>query len=523
MYLPSFTRRGPRSHALSRVALAAALLALGGCTSIQVEVPPVSFSVPGQFDAVGEPTSGDPAIDVSRWWKGFGDPALSELIEAGLRHNADVRIALARLAEARAYLDVADSTRKPTVDAGASFSRGKQDASTPSAAGLILPGPLPVPIPITGDLPSANIPWGNARGHGLAMAWELDVFGGLRAQSDMVASLVLGAQEQVHGARLLVAGDIASNYIEARAAMQRMALLDEAIGVATRLKAYAQGRFNAGQATASDVDRAEIELLHAQSKREPLQALLHRHLKRLAVLTGRTPQSIQVLPISSVSMVAPPLPHRLPGQVLERRPDVRGAAYKLRAQASKLGAAKADLFPKFYLGLSTVIGRAYPDDGDSEGFSLQRIGVGVKLPIFHGGRIRANIAVQQAQLDGLAVEYEKAILAALEDVENAYVAKKAFDSQHRHLVRTAELARRVANQREALFMRGQDLLQPALEARVKAFEREDERVRADTDHLLYTVQLYKALGGGWRSEEPEVQAAKERVSALPGADEVNGL
>jgi len=105
--------------------------------------------------------------------------------------------------------------------------------------------------------------------------------------------------------------------------MQRMALLDEAIGVATRLRAYAQGRFNAGQATASDVDRAEIELLHAQSKREPLQALLHRHLKRLAVLTGRTPQSIQVLPLSSVTLTAPPLPHRLPGQVLERRPDVR--------------------------------------------------------------------------------------------------------------------------------------------------------------------------------------------------------
>ena len=509
---------------LSRVAMAAALLALGGCTTIQVDVPPVSFAVPGQFDAVGEPTSGDPAIDIARWWKGFGDPALSELVEAGLRHNSDVRIALARLAEARAYLDVAESTRQPAVEAGASVSRGKQDATTPSAAGLSLPGPLPLPIPIqTGDLPSANIPWGNARSHGVVMAWELDVFGGLRAQSDMVASLVLGAQEQVHGARLLVAGDIASNYIEARAAMQRMALLDEAIGVATRLKAYAQGRFNAGQATSSDVDRAEIEWLHAQSKKEPLQALLHRHLKRLAVLTGRTPQSIQVLPVSAKSLVAPPLPPRLPGQVLERRPDVRGAAYKLRAQASKLGATKSELFPKFYLGLSSVIGRAYPDDADSGGFSLQRIGVGVRLPIFHGGRIRANIAANQAQLDGLAVEYEKAILSALEDVENAYVAKKAFDSQHRHLVRTAELARRVADQREALFMRGQDLLQPALEARAKAFEREDERVRADTDHLLYTVQLYKALGGGWRAEEPQVEAAKERVEPLPSGEEVRGL
>jgi len=183
---------------LSRVAMAAALLALGGCTTIQVDVPPVSFAVPGQFDAVGEPTSGDPAIDIARWWKGFGDPALSELVEAGLRHNSDVRIALARLAEARAYLDVADSTRQPAVEAGASVSRGKQDATTPSAAGLSLPGPLPLPIPIqTGDLPSANIPWGNARSHGVVMAWELDVFGGLRAQSDMVASLVLAPRSKI--------------------------------------------------------------------------------------------------------------------------------------------------------------------------------------------------------------------------------------------------------------------------------------------------------------------------------------
>lgn len=473
------------------LAAGVAAACLAGCTTVTVDVPAPDVAVPGRFAAA--PLSGERA-DLARWWDRFGDPVLTGYIEEGLRQNADVRVALARVREARAYVDVAGSASLPTIDASLAGSRGKQDGTMPAGAGAALPAPLPIELPQT----TGDVPWGNTRGHGLTLAWEADVFGGLRSQTEMVRQLALGAQEQVHGAQLMVASDIASRYIEARSAERRVLLLDEGVRVAERLMAYAKGRFKAGQATSSDVERAELEWRHAQAKREPLQALLHSHLKRLAVLMGRPPQELQGLPAAVAEMQPPPLPEVLPGEVLERRPDVRGAARKLRSQAAKLGTAKAAQLPRFYLGLAVMGGRFSPDDEPGSNFGLQRLGVGVRLPIFHGGRIRANIAANQANLDGLAAEYEKAILAALEDVENAYVAQRAFVSQHQHMQRVAELARRVSDHQQALFVKGQALLQPVLEAQAKALERDDDRVRADNDRLIYTVTLYKALGGGWQ-------------------------
>ena len=505
-----------KSHSMRWGGVAAAVASawLAGCTTVTVDVPAPDVAVPDRFAAA--PLNGE-RTDLARWWDRFGDPVLTGCIEEGLRQNADVRVALARVREARAYVDVAGSANLPTVDASLAGSRGKQDGAMPTGAGSVLPTSMPLPFELpqtTGDLP-----WGNTRGHALTLAWEADVFGGLRSQTEMVRQLALGAQEQVHGAQLMVASDIASRYIEARSAERRMLLLDEGIRVAERLMAYAKGRFKAGQATSSDVERAELEWRHAQAKREPLQALLHSHLKRLAVLMGRPPQELKALPPAVAEMQPPPLPEVLPGEVLERRPDVRGAARKLRSQAAKLGTAKAAQLPRFYLGLALMGGRFSPDEEPGSNFGLQRLGVGMRLPIFHGGRIRANIAANQANLDGLAVEYEKAILTALEDVENAYVAQQAFVAQHQHLQRVAELARRVSDHQQALFVKGQALLQPALEAQAKALERDDDRVRADNDRLLYTVTLYKALGGGWQDEPLTAGkvAAKAQASAEPVA------
>ncbi|MFT3859065.1 MAG: TolC family protein [Aquabacterium sp.] len=506
----------PTRHALRLCLGLIALSALTACTTVKVDVPPLEVSVPGVFDAV--PKDGERG-SVARWWDRFGDPVLTSYIEEGLKQNADVRVALARVREARAFTDVAASASKPTVDALASASRGQQTGTLPSGATASLPGSLPLPLPIPeGSLPTTELPWGNTHNFGATLAWEVDIFGGLASQTEMVRQLALGAQEQVHGARLLVAGDIATRYIEARGVERRLALLDQGVQVAERMMAYAQGRFKAGQATTGDVERAELELRQAESKREPLRALLHSHLKRLAVLMGRPPQTLSSLPPSTATLQPPPLPTVLPGEVLEQRPDVRGAARKLRAQAAKLGNAKADLLPRFYLGMGIMGGRFHPDDSEGSNFGLQRLGVGMRLPIFHGGRIKANIAANQAQLEGLAVEYEKAVLSALEDVENAYVAQQAFVAQHASLTRASELARRVSDHQQALFLKGQVLLQPALEAQAKALEKADDLVRADTDRLTYTVTLYKAMGGGWQEEAPvAAQAAAQTSAQGPGA------
>jgi outer membrane protein TolC len=230
--------------------------------------------------------------------------------------------------------------------------------------------------------------------------------------------------------------------------------------------------------------------------------LLASHVRRIAVLRGLAPQGHTRLPPQPATARRPPsLPAVLPGDVLERRPDVRGTARRVRAQAAKVGSARADLLPKFYLGFAQSGGRLHPDGIEGTSFGIQSLGLGVRIPLFSAGRIRANIAVNEAQLEGVAVEYEQKVLAALEDVDNVYTALKAFSTRHALMLQAAELARQIAQRKAALFNVGQELLQVSLEADAEALKREDEAIQSEIALNTYTVLLYKALGGGWAQED----------------------
>lgn len=496
-------RPAPRAAALAAVTFCAA------CATIRVDIPTLKAELPSQLDAAADWRRDSDAAILSRWWQTLDDPVLSGYIEAGLKNNLDVRVALARVREARAYLGVAESALYPSVAGVAGAARNRPSGSSPAVATqLTLPlGPLFPPVVLPISVPAQPLPAFNVDGYGLLASWELDLFGARRSDSEMVRQLVLGAQEQQHGAQLLVAAEIASHYFEARGAERRMLVLHKGVDVARRLHQYAKGRFDSGQTTAADIDDAALQLQVTESQIEPLKAQLQSHLRRIAVLMGQAPQTLNTLPPRPASSRLPSeLPQVLPGEVLLRRPDVRGAARKVRSQAAKLGSAKADLFPRFYLGFGASRSHWHPDNAPRSTVSMQSLGIGMRLPIFEGGRIRATIAANQARLEDVAAEYEKAVLGALEDVENAYTAKQAFDRRYTHLDQAAKLARRLATHKQALFIAGQDLLRPALQAQATALQREDEAISGDVARALYTVLLYKALGGGWAEDSPAASA-----------------
>jgi NodT family efflux transporter outer membrane factor (OMF) lipoprotein len=476
-------------------------VALGGCSTVRVEMPESTLKLPDRFDAVDTPVSR--GADLAHWWQVFNDPVLTALIEEGLQHNADVKIAMARIQEARAFHGMAESAFLPTLEGAAGASRSRQTSHLPVNFQPELSLPLPVPVtiglpPVSQDL---RMPLGNTTGGSLMATWELDLFGARHADADMVQQLVYGAQEQEHGAQLLVAADIASRYFEARGGERRLAVLMQAVQVAERGHHYAQGRFKAGHADASEVDQAEMQWRAAQAQVEPLKALIASHVRRIAVLMGRLPQAFIALPAQPAAAKGaasmPPLPAVLPGDVLARRPDVRGMARKVLSQVAKVGSAKAELFPKFYLGLGATAGRLHPDHASGHNFGTQMLGVGMRLPIFEAGRIRQHIAAQEAQLQGLAVQYEQTVLGALEDVENVYTAHRAFCDKSQKLTQAAQLADQIAQRKRALFQSGQVLLQVALEAQATALQKEDDAIQASVSVQAYTVLLYKALGGGW--------------------------
>lgn len=492
------------------LAVALALGLFSACTTVHVDVP-AAPATPQAFDTNGNASS---SLDITRWWEAIGDPSLTRLIEQGLQSNADIRMAIQHVKEARATVTMAESALFPTLDlvGAASRNRLERDAVGPFGPFPATTSPIPTPalppITIPGDTRFATLSTG-----GLAATWEVDVFGSRRSDSDAARQAALGMQERQHGAQMMVAADIASNYFEARSIERRQQVLDSSISVAQRLQRYAQGRFDAGQATRFDVDRAQAQVEALQAMRAPLQSLLDARIRRLAVLTGKAPESLAKLPPQipvpalSSSLIPADLPTVLPSEVLERRPDVRGSANMVRALAAKLGSAKADLLPKFYVGFLAQDGRIAISDLPSLKGNLLGLSAGVKLPLFDAGRTRAHIDASDARLQAASIQYEQTVMKALEDVENAYGARRALDDRAERLTSAWKIAQEGADHADHLFQEGSGLLQPVLEAKLQSLQREDDLIQTQTARALTTVLLYKAIGGGWSESTVDTSAA----------------
>ena len=488
-------------------ALAALSLSLGACTTIQVDVPASQVEAPDRFAQVdANAAPGATETDLARWWRSIPDPTLQSLIEKGLQANADVRIAAARVHEARAVVTQAESALYPTLAALGYAGRTQQNE-----AGVQVPNQVQLPA-VAGlpALPAINVPTPNVpklpistySGYGFAATWEVDIFGSRRSDAEAARSGALANEERLHGAQLMVAGDIAANYIEARSLERRIEVLRQTIAEGERLQRYAQGRFDAGQATRYDVDRVNAQLQALRSGTAPLQTLLQARLRRLAVLTGQTPEHLPSLPAPTAtapadgSVIPAQLPAVLPSDVLERRPDVRATAQIVRARAAQLGSAKADLLPRFYFGFLANDGRIEIGDLGASG-RFTSWGAGLYLPIFEAGRIRARIRASDAQLEAAVAQHEQAVLTALEDVENAYGTRRALDQRSAQLKSASQTADLGARHAQRLFDEGNGLLQGAIEAKLNALQRQDELIQAETARALVTVALYKAVGGGW--------------------------
>lgn len=496
----------------------AGLLALTACTTIRVDVPESQVRVPDRFAQVEPGPSQDAdktkQVDLAHWWRDIPDPTLQSLIEKGLAANADVRIAAARVREARAVVTQAESALYPTLAALGYAGRTQQNE-----AGVQVPNQVQVPTSIPGvpvplpTLPAINLPAPNVpklpistySGHGFAATWEVDIFGARRSDAEAARSAALANEERLHGAQLMVAGDIAANYVEARSLAHRIGVLQRTIAEAERLQRYAQGRFDAGQATRYDIDRVSAQVQALRGGTAPLQTLLQARLRRLAVLTGQTPEQLPQLPTptgeapADGSAIPSKLPTVLPSDVLERRPDVRGTAQLVRARAAQLGSAKADLLPRFYLGFLANDGRIEIGDLGASG-RFTSWGAGLYLPIFEAGRIRARIRANDAQLEAAVAQHEQTVLTALEDVENAYGTRRALDQRAEQMRAAWQTADTGARHAQRLFDEGNGLLQGTIEARLNALQRQDELIQAETARALVTVALYKAVGGGWSNE-----------------------
>nr|WP_314550777.1 TolC family protein [uncultured Ottowia sp.] len=504
--------RAPRAlcsprRAVPLLALACAAWLTGCGQALKVHTPPAQARVPDAFSAPAAQAADGPQQDLGRWWRLWGDARMNALIERALAASPDIRAAQANLQAARALADVAESALYPTAVAAAAAGAGTADWRNASAWRALAP-------PYSAALPSSADARGLAAGVGAV--WEADVFGARRADASAAQAAAAIAQERLHGAHMLVAAEVASNWREALALAQRLSILDAATATAAQLHGYAQARLAAGQARAADVAAAQARLAGLQAARPALQALLLTRRQRLAALCGQPPgqpdaalaallPDVPDAPAAASEAAAPPEPSappappsgQLPSSVLARRPDVRARQQAVQARAAQLKSLKAELLPSFGIVFLGNEGRldfsGLPRASGAGGL----IGLRVSLPLFTAGRLQAQARAGDARLHAAVAEYDRAVLDALQEVEAAYAARAALDTRVESLRAARQSAARRASGLQALYQAGERQRDAPLQARLELAEADDALAQARMQQASASIRLYQALGGGW--------------------------
>jgi len=475
----------------SQISLAGAALALvlfQGCAvgpnyQQPKTTPPAKWSAP----LAGGETNLEPSI--ASWWKSFNDPQLDSLVERAVNSNHDLRIAGARVREARAFYRIASSQLWPTVDAGGSYARQNQSKNQPVLGSL----PMPSGIPFENNVYQA----------GFDASWEIDVFGGNRRAVEAGKAEVAAAEFGRRNVLVTLLGEVARNYVELRGCQRRLEIANKNLKTQEEALALTEDRFKKGLTSDLDVQQAATLLANTRAVIPMLETGIQGYIHRLGVLLGQPPEALlaELSAPAPIPSAPPGVPVGLPSELLRRRPDIQQAERQLAASTARIGVATADLFPKFSLTGVAGYESTSASDWFTGGSKFWSLGPTVQWRIFDAGRIRANIRVQNARQEQSLAAYEETVLMSFEDVENSLVAYAKEQIRRRSLedaVMSSQDSLHLANQ---LYSNGLASFINVLDAERSLYQAQDALVQSDQAVTQNLISLYKALGGGWETME----------------------
>ena len=466
--------RGPTPRATRLLSLAAWAV-LSACSTPPVQ--PLAPSVPLAADfAHSHAIQAERAGAGAAWWAAWGDSTLTGLVEEALGANQDIAIALQRVAQARAGADAQGSRLWPTVGIQASASRSESG----------------VPEPVKQGMPDTR-----ALRAGIDVAWEIDLAGGVRAARDAAQAERQAAAAGVTGARLLVASEVARQYFVLRSAEERLRIVLALADAQRQTAARVQSRLREGQASAFDHDRARAEADALDAQVPALRMLVGTTQTKLAVLLGRNP-SARVLDADNAFAwpAARAIAAGQPSELLRRRPDLLAAEARVGAEALRTAEARAQWWPKLFL--SALVGREdlRLNALDLAPVHFSNVALAFAMPIFNAGRIDAGVRVQSARADEALLAWQKAVLVAVQEVEDSLLVRSQEAERSAALALTVEHRRRSLQRAESLQREGQIDLLVLLDVQRSVLASELALSESRLQQALADVQLYKALGGG---------------------------
>ena len=423
---------------------------------------------------------------VQEWWRVFNDPELNTLIDETVRHNYELRIAIARVKEARAARGVAASDGLPQINASGSAQR--RSASENAAGGL-------------GELAEAGLAslQQDVYNTGFDASWEIDIFGGNRAEVDAAEARIDAAVNNRRDVLVSVLAEVARNYMELRGNQKRLNIIGRNVKLQQKTLDIVTGRAKIGLSRELDVTRAKAQLEQTKALVPGIRAAIRAGTYRLSVLTGKTPEALfdQLMQTKPLPVEPDVVPVGLRSELLQRRPDLAAAEAKLRASLADVAAAETDLYPKFFLTGAAGFEAVTFGDLLSSASQAWTLGSLIQWPIFRGGEIRANIAVQEARAEQAMLAYEHAVLKILEEVESNLTTYGEELQIRAHLKDSVKAAKRSVELAGGLYEQGLSNFINVLDTDSRLAEAEDALVQSETRTLTRLIALYKSLGGGW--------------------------
>ncbi len=478
----------------SFLSLAIAAAVLSGCSLIpDYERPeaPVAAAYP-QGEAYDAAKPANVGADIG-WREFFKDPQLQRLIEVSLKNNRDLRVAALNIEAYRAQYRIQRADLFPAVDAGVSGSRQH------------VPGSLSQ----TGSS-TINSQYGATLG---VTAWEIDLFGRLRALRDQALEQYFASEEARRSTQTSLVANVANAYLTLRADQAQLELARNTL--ATYQKSYdlTKRSYEVGAASALDLSQSQTSVERARAISMQYTRLVAQDQNALVLLLGSgLPADLPKGRELSDDLLAT-VPAGLPSDLLQRRPDIIQAEHQLKAANANIGAARAAFFPR--ISLTANAGSLSPDlsglfDAGSGSWLFQP---SISLPIFNAGSLRASLDLAKVQKDINVAQYEKAIQTAFSEVADGLAARGTFGEQlqaQRALVEASSQYYRLADKR---YRTGVDNYLTLLDAQRSLFSAQQQLISDRLNQLTSEVNLYKALGGGWQATAAQAKPISNEAPA----------
>ncbi len=478
----------PPRRAFIKAALGVSALALTRCGRGQDQVA-ADLDIPAAYRATSE--SAAAAWPREDWWKGFGSADLNALIDQARTRNFDIQAAIARVRQADAQVRIAGAALLPTLNGQASAEWQHLGLATDTSSSRFNGGSGNASI----DLHNYSV--------GLSAAYQVDFWGHNLSRRQSAVALAEFSRFDQRTVALTVVTNVANTWFTALALADRLALAKRNVADREQTLAVIRGRLQVGTASALDVANQATLVSGEQATIPNFQSQLEQAVISLGILVGEPPERVTVRPGTLTALTLPEVSPGLPSALLERRPDVASAEAQLTASGFDVTTARTAFYPAVNLTGSAGFEAAALNALIYPGGFIASLAAGLTAPLFDGGALRGALEQARGRQAELLADYRKAVVQAFTDVDIALTAWR-HGSEQEQLQRVAvDTARQAATIARQQMLAGTADVTAVLTAEAALFTAEDTLAQVRLARVQALLNLYKALGGGWKKSDAE--------------------